>query len=397
MSFLNRYLHSHKQVPENARQDSLNSEQRPSNSQGPHTESPIDPFAQHTQQAVREGSGFRQLQHERAFVRNDSATTRQGASYQHATMTAPDEEITWAEKLEDELMVSDRSETPQHRLKTRTNRLDLLEGSTPSMQQDGRQSGVRSSRLVNDHKELKYRHKLLEKEHIEAIRVLRNDKRDLIRSLNSKDDLISSQNRQIEQYQQAGKDFEKYKERILSQATAKIRSCRQQNSELQNQVSDLKRRLDECKDRISRMRPMQGFADTELRSMYSDLCKSIDYWVEENFGDIDHVVAVLWNASGSAGTNLAQKFLSENVLRILQEEPCLNGTMLVALIGQWLHEKLFSASRIFPGLDDQTEIGLCMVIDGLSKIRPTKGKSHFHHASPFLTRYRLRRDPELES
>ncbi|OAL39379.1 hypothetical protein AYO20_01249 [Fonsecaea nubica] len=140
----------------------------------------------------------------------------------------------------------------------------------------------------------------------------------------------------------------------------------------------LLRNLESCKDRIFRMLPVEGMADTQLQQQYITLCKGIESCCDVHFGDAEGFIAALSCDDGSSGrtigTQLGMDYLSKRNLVLAEQNPNIEIPMMQRQIFDCLYETLLGAERILPGLDPDTETCLGRIIDGLSALKPAKDK-----------------------
>ncbi|KIW81061.1 hypothetical protein Z517_04084 [Fonsecaea pedrosoi CBS 271.37] len=159
---------------------------------------------------------------------------------------------------------------------------------------------------------------------------------------------------------------------------ANILTLKRQLQQSRDHGESLLRNLEICKDRIFRMLPVEGMADTQLQQQYITLCKGIESCCDVHFGDAEGFIAALSCDDGSSGriigTQLGMDYLSESDLVLAEQNPNIEIPMMQRQIFNYLHETLLGAERIFPGLDPDTETCLGRIIDGLSALKPAKDK-----------------------
>ncbi|OQU95465.1 hypothetical protein CLAIMM_01667 [Cladophialophora immunda] len=166
------------------------------------------------------------------------------------------------------------------------------------------------------------------------------------------------------------------------QTRAMIKNDRSQIANLQRELQKLRhekegllQNLESCKDRIFNMLPVEGMADTQLQNQYSTLCKTIEYWLDTQFGNADGFIAALASVGKKRGRgNLVMECLTESLVNLVDENRNLEIPIMQGLVYFYLHEELLTAHKIFPGLDQGTEECLGMVIDGLNALKPAKDK-----------------------
>ncbi|OAP59952.1 hypothetical protein AYL99_04954 [Fonsecaea erecta] len=171
-------------------------------------------------------------------------------------------------------------------------------------------------------------------------------------------------------------------EEYATQAEAKFRNDAAQIADLQHELQesrtekeDLSQNLESCKDRIFSMLPVEGVADTQLQNQYIMLCNSIEYWLDNHFGDADGFIATLGQAGKTrARGNLITEYLDEAVIVFANKNPSVEIPIMQMLVFLHLYENLLGEDRIFPGLSHAEEECLGMVIEGLNDLNPAKDK-----------------------
>ncbi|KIY00569.1 uncharacterized protein Z520_03232 [Fonsecaea multimorphosa CBS 102226] len=154
-----------------------------------------------------------------------------------------------------------------------------------------------------------------------------------------------------------------------------ITSLESELRKLRAEKEDLSQNLESCKDRIFNMLPVEGMADTQLQSQYTTLCKTIEYWLDNQFDDAEDFIGTLaWVGKSEDRRNLVSEYLPQRYLTLAGEDRNVQIPIMQVLVARYLHQNLLEKDRIFPGLDPSTEACLGMVIDGLHALNPAKDK-----------------------
>lgn len=155
-----------------------------------------------------------------------------------------------------------------------------------------------------------------------------------------------------------------------------LESCHQEIETLKEDKAELMKNLEECKDRVFNMQPVQGMADTQLRDQYDHVCNDIEYWVENHFSEVENVIHPLLDArvdEKSPDTlNVVPFSTAKEHLDAIEDHPEIELTMFQGAISRYLHLNLLE--RIVPGLPLGCELLLSDIIKGMESLKPVKGK-----------------------
>ncbi|KAK4937982.1 hypothetical protein LTR10_021471 [Elasticomyces elasticus] len=213
----------------------------------------------------------------------------------------------------------------------------------------------------------------LKQEPKEAVHVIKSDKKNLL-------DIIKSRNKKIQILENNNADLQRERQQYMhesnvEQSTIKqqLRKRNQQLEEAQSENKLLKASLEECKDRIFSMQPTQGMSDTQLQASYTDLCKSIEYWIEEQFDEVkDVIMRVITADNGRDGPHVVLGHIAQAHIEAIIQEPELDSALLVGLVSRYLHHQFLSSDRVFPGLPEATESCLREINTGINNLSPSK-------------------------
>ena len=143
---------------------------------------------------------------------------------------------------------------------------------------------------------------------------------------------------------------------------------------LQGENVELAKNLENCKDRIFNMQPVEGMADTQLRDNYTQVCNGVEYWVENHFSEVDSLILRISVAEDTEPTNIAKVHLMPEDAEVVQQNPDIELAMLQSLISRHLFSNLLAPQRIFPGLDENAEFWLSEIFEGMRLLKPAKGR-----------------------
>ena len=235
--------------------------------------------------------------------------------------------------------------------------------------------------------ELTHQNSLLKRELEDAVNVLRNDKSMLSEENKSKD-------KKIQRLENDIANLQRERQHLMHESNAEWANIKQQLRMRNQQLGDarsenklLKASLEECKDRIFSMQPAQGLSDIQLQNAYTDLCNSIEYWVEEQFDEVENVIRSIVHA-GTRGDDphVVWDHITQPDYDAVKLEPELNNALLVALLSQHLYSQFLAPERVYPGLPDTTESCLRDIIHGITNLHPSKGKQKFCAVDVSLTK-----------
>ncbi|KAI1618642.1 hypothetical protein EDD37DRAFT_677723 [Exophiala viscosa] len=221
--------------------------------------------------------------------------------------------------------------------------------------------------------ELIHRNSLLEQEFDDVVNILRSDKKRLSEVIKGRDNKIQGLEYVIADLQRERQQYmhESNVDRLAIKQQLRMRT--QQLDGSRSEIKLLKTSLEECKDRIFSMQPVQGMSDTQLQTSYTDLCNSIEYWVEEQFDEVEDVIRKVITAGRPvSGPHVVWDHISKATFHVVKLNPELNNALLVALMSRYLYSQFLSADRVYPGLPDNTEAYLRDINIGINNISPAK-------------------------
>ena len=136
----------------------------------------------------------------------------------------------------------------------------------------------------------------------------------------------------------------------------------------------LKDNLDEFKEQIFRMQPVQCSTDAQIAHKYQNLCESIESWVATTFGDRDDCCVTLWNGRvDGIGPKLITTHLSQREVQLAADCAMIDNNMLANLIIRYIRTGILKP--LYPGGSDKTQAMLNSIVEGLRKLNPSRGRS----------------------
>ena len=137
----------------------------------------------------------------------------------------------------------------------------------------------------------------------------------------------------------------------------------------------LKDNLEESKEQIFRMQPVQCSTDAQIAQKYQNLCDSIETWVATTFGDRDDCLTTLWNGrEAGIGSRLITTHLKQREVELAANCAIIDNNMLANLILRYIGDSILAPHQIYPGASDDTQATLNDILEGLRKLDPPRGK-----------------------
>ncbi|KAJ9606960.1 hypothetical protein H2200_008971 [Cladophialophora chaetospira] len=165
-------------------------------------------------------------------------------------------------------------------------------------------------------------------------------------------------------------------ERTVNKLLEKLKRRDQKIRELEKEKVALENALDKCKDQIIRMQPVQGVTDDQLRGQYEGLCDSIEYWVDNHFGDEEDILPKMLSSTNDQEpfeeANIVVRYLRQEDIDVIRHYGEVEIPMLQALVSRHFCFTLLGRARIFPGMDGDTEFWLREIMAGMSNLKPAK-------------------------
>jgi hypothetical protein len=133
--------------------------------------------------------------------------------------------------------------------------------------------------------------------------------------------------------------------------------------------------LEDCKERIFKMQPLQAMTDDQISNAYRSLCESIDTWVATGFADVtgglNTMMAIM--CSKDAAYDMT-RYIQPVQVELAQQFPLVDNVLLGKLFFAQVYHKLLNPRRMSPGISKSLESDLHALVDGLKRVQPAKGE-----------------------
>ena len=151
-----------------------------------------------------------------------------------------------------------------------------------------------------------------------------------------------------------------------------------QNGELVQAKADnqhLKECLDDCKERILKVQPLEYMTDSEIAGQYRNLCESISDWTDGQFGDYNNPVSDL---GLYLGREIPAKLFHEYLVRthlmeVVQKYPTAACAVIAGVILRHVHHSVLREDLCFPGLQREWEEFVSFIAYAMRNNQPRKG------------------------
>ena len=168
---------------------------------------------------------------------------------------------------------------------------------------------------------------------------------------------------------------------LNTERTTRVQEKIQLNSELTNAKAEgrlWQKSLEECKERIFRIQPLEHTTDAKLAGQYRSLCDAIEDWADSHFGEFDNLLAgtetIVW--SENCLKILKACLYAGGGMRIVLDYPHAGGVMLRFFILRYLHEFLLHEDRVCAGLPVQYQKFIRGIENGMNDLEPRRGTSN---------------------
>ena len=270
---------------------------------------------------------------------------------------------------------------------------------------DGPSSSTRRRRAAElcsaeDYAELRYQHISLKRQHKQTVATLLEDKRRKESEVRNLWETVNNLISELDKSNVTLKTKEQDHDRDSARLRQILRARTDQLEKVKGEKEDLTRNLERCKDRIFSMQPVQGMTDTQLRDKYTDLCNSIEDWVESHFDDMENFLLNLAThgiKQPRETANVVEAHIEDEDIGVIKGEPATELMMLQALIARHLYVTLLTPGRVYPGLGSDTDFWFSEILDGMRFLTPPKGKSFLAYLSLLLMKSRQRGHPDVAS
>ncbi|KAF7511581.1 hypothetical protein GJ744_004169 [Endocarpon pusillum] len=147
-------------------------------------------------------------------------------------------------------------------------------------------------------------------------------------------------------------------------------------------IQHLKKCLDDCKERIFKMQPLEHLTDSEIAEQYRTLCDSISDWTDSQFGDYDNPLGMLDACFATeTPTKLIHAYLiRDGLMEVVKKCPTAAFPIITYLIHRHVYQSVLRENLCFPGLDPQCEDFVFFMANAMKNNEPRRGI-----ISPFMT------------
>jgi hypothetical protein len=145
----------------------------------------------------------------------------------------------------------------------------------------------------------------------------------------------------------------------------------------QNEVQHLKTCLDDCKDQIFRMQPIEYMTDSQIGEQYVALCEAISDWTDRQFGELEDpisAIAKIMNRPDTAQV-IDEFFVGTGYLQIASYYPSLGCIILTVFIHLYWHHAVLHEEIFFPGLNPAWQGLVSFVEHGMRTSQPSRGNT----------------------
>lgn len=140
-------------------------------------------------------------------------------------------------------------------------------------------------------------------------------------------------------------------------------------------IQHLNRCLDDCKERIFKMQPLEHMTDSEIANQYRTLCESISDWTDGQFGDYDNPLSLLDVCPGkeTPGKLVHEYLIRDHLLEVAKKYPSAACAMITYLIHRHVYQSVLREDLCFPGLDGKCEDFVSFIANAMRNNEPRRG------------------------
>jgi hypothetical protein len=137
----------------------------------------------------------------------------------------------------------------------------------------------------------------------------------------------------------------------------------------------LKDDLEECKNKVLQLQPLQATPDSEISTQYSRLCTELGNWSDRQFyyaeGVFANITTINWRKEFSS---LLETYLSGEHLALIELYPKAEGTMVRYMMHRQLHESIIVDSTYHDCIPTKLNGGLELISTGMKKLEPKRSR-----------------------
>lgn len=141
------------------------------------------------------------------------------------------------------------------------------------------------------------------------------------------------------------------------------------------EIQHLKECLDDCKEKIFKMQPLEHLTDCEIAGQYRSLCESISDWTDSQFGDNDNALSGLdiCLKNDSPASSLQEYLIQGHLMNVVKQTPNATCAVIIHLIQFELHQAVLRQDLCFPSLDLKFEKFVSLVANAMRTNEPCRG------------------------
>jgi hypothetical protein len=143
----------------------------------------------------------------------------------------------------------------------------------------------------------------------------------------------------------------------------------------ENDIVHLEKCLNDCKDRIFEMQPIEHMTDAQVAEQYVTLCEAVSDWTDQQFGELDDPLEAINDVMQRGTTRQVIKkcLVSTGDLDIARTDPLSGCIVLTSFIYQFLHQSILQETIFFPGLSPAWENFVSFMEGGMRTLQPARG------------------------
>ena len=171
--------------------------------------------------------------------------------------------------------------------------------------------------------------------------------------------------------------------KITERAVAMAKRIKGTESELnvsKQEAQKLHENLEQCKERIFGMQPVEQVTDAQLGKQYQSLCETIEDWVERQFGGLDslfeNVLEIEWIEPYKG--MLIEYLVTDGELNVALQCPSASDAMLRLLMDRHLQNFVLHEGIVFFGLSDAYRRFLLDLKTEMRKLEPRRSTRPFY-------------------
>ena len=162
----------------------------------------------------------------------------------------------------------------------------------------------------------------------------------------------------------------------LHQQDAEIQQLEAAHENMKKEKETLGEDLEECKEQIFRMQPIDVATDADIGTQYKTFCRTVETWAERQFGraegvleNIQQLLAPQWYMSA-----FLREYLGNGELAIIEDNPTAQVALARYLVHRHLFERILGQSDFHECLDVGSNELLDLILSGIRELTPKRGR-----------------------